>query len=103
MLIFVKNLIKKNISEYQLNIYLEEFELLGNEKAAATISTTHLMGSIEVLKDLTTDLLIVEFRSEDIIYSKTFEKINDNEELNNIIQQYLQEFDECENKYQNKE
>ncbi len=101
MLNSIKDFIEKNISEYQLNISLKDFEFLGNEKIVATISTTRLMGSIDVLKDLTTDLLIVEFESEDIVYSKTYENVNNDNELYNIIQKYLQKVETYEKNYKN--
>ncbi len=90
MLTFIKYFIEKNISKYHLSISLEDFELLGNEKVAISISSDHMMGSIEILKDLTTDLLIVEVDSEDIIYSKTYENIKNDDELKDIIQNYLE-------------
>ncbi len=99
MLSFIEKYIKKNISYYQLNISLEEFLILGGKKASAIISTMNLMGSIEVLCDLTTDLLIVDIESENIIYSKTFEKIVNREKLNDIISQYLIELENFEKEY----
>jgi hypothetical protein len=100
MLADIKDFIEKQLSEHKRNIALEDLELLGDSKVAATISTPHLMGSIEILRDLTTDLLIAEFESEDILYSKTYESISHTEALKEIIQNYLQEVDRFEAKYQ---
>lgn len=101
MLSNIKEFIEDQLSEYQWNISLEDFELLGDSKVAATISTPHLMGSIEILRDLTTDLLIADFESEDILYSETYETISNTEGLKEIIQKFLQEVDRFEAKYQN--
>jgi hypothetical protein len=96
MLASIKDFIKKQLTECEPTISLEQVELLGDKKIAATISTSHLMGSVEILEDLTIDLLIVEFDSEDVVYSKTFDSVSNTEELREIIKRYLHTIDDAE-------
>jgi hypothetical protein len=98
MLSTFKAIIEKSIAGHKL-VALEEFEFLGEEKAAFTFSSEHLMGSIEILKDLTADLLIIEFENENILYSMTFENIKNIEELSDVITDFLKKLEDCERKY----
>ena len=96
MLDTIKDIIGKQLAECIPNISLEQIELLGKEKLAATIATSHLMGSIEILKDFTTDLLVVEFESEEVLYSETFNAVFGVEELREIIDKFLIKIDAIE-------
>jgi hypothetical protein len=57
------------------------------------------MGSIETLRDFTTDFLIVEFENENILYSMTLENIRSAEEWSSVIVSYLDRLSGYEEKY----
>jgi len=63
----IKEQIENQLNNVNQSITLDEIELLGRTKIAATISTPHLMGSIEILEDLAIELLIIEFDNEELV------------------------------------
>ncbi len=100
MLASIIKIIKQQLTKYEPIIVLEEFEQLGDSKIEVTISTPHLMGSIEILKELVTDLLIVEFDNEKIIYSKTLGSVSNMDELIIILSEYFCRMVDIEKKYE---
>ncbi len=96
MLIDIRDAVESKIAEFNQSITLDEIEILGESKLAATISTPHLMGSIEILKELTTDFLIIEFESEDVVYSECYDSLSSSNDLKAVLSSFLNKMIERE-------
>ena len=70
-------------------VRLDEIKTLGDGKLVALFTTNRLLGSADILPDLTTDLMVLDAESEETLHCETFEDVPNLDALRTIFDAFF--------------